>query len=160
MIQVISQGQLNNLARLRVEFVRDITETIERQGTVLLESIETSVQQNPQGFKHRTGRLASGFKKKIIRTSRGNLLRIENNEPHAKMLEDGVRPHTIRARNGRALRFMKNGRVFYRRQVRHPGIKPTRFLSQAAGRSFGTFSFRLTNNINNLARSFSRRRLF
>lgn len=45
---------------------------------------------------------------------------------------DGTPPHIIRARrtNGR-LRFTVGGRVVFRRQVRHPGTRGTKFLTRA-----------------------------
>lgn len=49
----------------------------------------------------------------------------------AAYLEHGTAAHTIRPRNKRILRFVKNGAVVWARAVRHPGIKATGFLAQA-----------------------------
>lgn len=38
-------------------------------------------------------------------------------------LDEGVRPHVIRARNAKVLRFRVGGKVLFRRQVFHPGTK-------------------------------------
>lgn len=40
--------------------------------------------------------------------------------PHLAALEEGSRPHLIRAR-GRALRFVAGGVVLFRKEVQHPG---------------------------------------
>lgn len=45
---------------------------------------------------------------------------------------DGTTPHIIRARRrGGSLRFETNGVVVFRRQVRHPGTRGTKFLTRA-----------------------------
>lgn len=44
---------------------------------------------------------------------------------------DGTPPHVIRARRGHALRFEWRGAIVFRRQVRHPGTRGTRFLTRA-----------------------------
>lgn len=40
----------------------------------------------------------------------------------------GSKPHIIRAKNGGMLRFVKDGKVIYRKFVRHPGNKPHNFI--------------------------------
>lgn len=60
---------------------------------------------------------------------------------YAEMVHDGTRPHIIRPRNARALRFMVGGRVVYARVVHHPGTRPRPFLDRAvrevtAGRGY------------------------
>lgn len=47
------------------------------------------------------------------------------------MVNDGTRPHIIRPRRARALRFTVNGRVVFARVVNHPGTKPRPFLDRA-----------------------------
>lgn len=44
---------------------------------------------------------------------------------------DGSPPHIIRARRAKALRFEWRGQVVFRRQVRHPGTRGTKFLTRA-----------------------------
>lgn len=45
-------------------------------------------------------------------------------------LENGTRAHEIVA-HGRALRFVVNGQVFFRKMVRHPGTRGTHFMGEA-----------------------------
>lgn len=40
----------------------------------------------------------------------------------------GSKPHIIRAKNGGMLRFVRDGKVVYRKFVRHPGNKPHNFI--------------------------------
>ncbi|MGV2914540.1 hypothetical protein [Streptomyces alfalfae] len=44
---------------------------------------------------------------------------------------DGTRPHLIRARRGKALRFTAGGQVLFRRVVRHPGTDANDFMGRA-----------------------------
>jgi hypothetical protein len=48
---------------------------------------------------------------------------IANPTSYAIPVERGTRPHEIRPRNGRFLRFVVNGREVFARVVRHPGTK-------------------------------------
>lgn len=40
----------------------------------------------------------------------------------------GTKAHTIRAKKGKMLKFIKNGQTFYRKSVRHPGTEPHNFI--------------------------------
>lgn len=44
---------------------------------------------------------------------------------------DGSSPHIIRARRAKTLRFEQHGVIVFRKQVRHPGTRGTRFLTRA-----------------------------
>lgn len=62
---------------------------------------------------------------------RGPQWRVVVNDPVGQFLELGTRPHKIRARNAKVLRFEVGGRVVYARVVNHPGTKATHFLAKA-----------------------------
>jgi hypothetical protein len=47
------------------------------------------------------------------------------------ILDQGSRPHVIRARRRKALRFVVNGRVYFRRSVLHPGTRGSGFLTRS-----------------------------
>ncbi|MCX4609372.1 hypothetical protein [Streptomyces mirabilis] len=44
---------------------------------------------------------------------------------------EGTRPHLIRARRGKALRFEVDGQVVFATVVRHPGTRANNFLGRA-----------------------------
>lgn len=52
--------------------------------------------------------------------------------PHAKFVHDGTRPHEIRPRRVRALRFEMGPRLVFAARVWHPGTRANPFLTDAA----------------------------
>ena len=50
---------------------------------------------------------------------------------YAAYVNDGTRPHTIRPRTAKALRFVVGGRVVYAKVVHHPGTRARPFLDRA-----------------------------
>jgi hypothetical protein len=81
----------------------------------------------------RTGVFAS---KIFYRTfSRGDVeeLNVFTPQPLGKWITEGTRPHVIRVKRARFLRFYwpKVGRVVYFKSVNHPGTKANPFLSRA-----------------------------
>ncbi|WP_326813932.1 MULTISPECIES: hypothetical protein [unclassified Streptomyces] len=51
--------------------------------------------------------------------------------PAVRFVLDGTRPHVIRPRRAKALRFEVGGRVVYAAYVRHPGTRPNDFMGRA-----------------------------
>jgi hypothetical protein len=51
--------------------------------------------------------------------------------PKARLVLDGTRPHLIRPRRAKALRFEVGGDVVFTKLVRHPGTQPNNFLARA-----------------------------
>ena len=87
----------------------------------------------------KTGRLRKSIG--VRRTRRGYEVVMGGSEaPYAGYVEYGVRPHLIRARRARALRFEVKGEVVYARYVMHPGSRPRAVMSRAlseASKDFG-----------------------
>jgi Bacteriophage HK97-gp10, putative tail-component len=69
---------------------------------------------------------------------------IGTNVDYAEMVHDGTRPHIIRPRRARALRFVVNGRVVYAKVVHHPGTRPRPFLDRALREVAGPRGYRVT----------------
>lgn len=60
---------------------------------------------------------------------------------YAPYVNDGTRPHVIRPKNAKALRFVVDGQVVFARVVNHPGTRAKPFLDRAvrdvtAGRGY------------------------
>lgn len=51
--------------------------------------------------------------------------------PYARFVDEGTKPHTIRARRAKALRFRAGGRTVFRRSVRHPGYRGSRWWTNS-----------------------------
>ena len=50
---------------------------------------------------------------------------------YAPMVNDGTRPHLIRPKNAKALRFKMGGRTVFAKVVKHPGTRARPFLDRA-----------------------------
>ena len=75
---------------------------------------------------------------RVYATADGVAARFGSKAPHAAAVHEGSRPHTIRARYAKRLRFRQAGAVVYRVQVNHPGHpQPNRWLVRAAARILG-----------------------
>lgn len=64
---------------------------------------------------------------------------------YAAFVNDGTRPHIIRPKNARALRFRVGGQIVYARVVHHPGTRPNPFLDRALRETLRGGRWRVTN---------------
>lgn len=81
----------------------------------------------------RTGTLLATIRKERTRVRRFPAVDVKAGRTGMKytMVEhDGSPPHIIRARRAKMLRFVSNGQVVFRKQVRHPGTTGTQFLTK------------------------------
>lgn len=78
-----------------------------------------------------TGRYRAGWKTRTTFTARGPGVQVYNNVEYAPIIEEGSRPHVIRAKNKKALKFRVGGRTVIVTSVNHPGTKPKRVLATA-----------------------------
>lgn len=65
---------------------------------------------------------------------------------YAQMVHDGTRPHIIRPRTAKALRFVIGGQVVYARVVHHPGTRARPFLDRALREVVGGRGWDITNS--------------
>lgn len=78
-----------------------------------------------------TGRLRGSIKKRRKFTVRGPGWEVFTNVEYAPYVENGTRPHIIRPRTKKALRFRVGGQTVFATIVHHPGTKAQPFLSRA-----------------------------
>lgn len=80
----------------------------------------------------RTGRLRSSIRAEPPRifSLRGSV-KVGSDLEYAAWVNDGTRPHVIRPRTKRYLKFQVGGRTVFARKVNHPGTKPRPFLDRA-----------------------------
>jgi hypothetical protein len=107
-------------------------------------------------FRPRTGALQRATRFKTRRTRGGGRLRLFNRKRYAGAIDQGARPHVIRPRRARFLRFYwpKVGRVVFFRRVNHPGNKPYHFLWRAREHAYGHFGKRFRAQMRHMASRF------
>lgn len=89
-----------------------------------------------------TGRLRASIQGEARRTwTLRPQFTVFSNVEYAPFVNDGTRPHVIRPKNARALRFVVGGQVVFAKVVHHPGARAKPFLDRAvrevtAGRGY------------------------
>ena len=95
-------------------------------------SFAADAARTSPSFKDRTGALRGSIRR-IVRGNFHQSVGAGMAGPsigYAQWVQDGTRPHIIRARNVRYLRFIQDGVVRYATQVQHPGTpghRPTHY---------------------------------
>lgn len=78
-----------------------------------------------------TGRLRASIKTKRTLSIRGPQYTVYTNVNYAPYVENGTRPHVIRPKTKKALRFKVGGSFVIVAKVNHPGTRPQPFLGRA-----------------------------
>ena len=107
-------------------------------------------------FKTRTGKLQSGTRTRQQKLGRRRVVTFSNAVRYAHPIDLGARPHVIRARRARALRFFwpRVGRVVSFRSVNHPGNRAYRWLWRATRASGRIFEQGMSVGMQQIARKF------
>lgn len=92
--------------------------------------------QARQDVPVRTGHLGRSIREGQVRMSGPRTVdgSVEATARYAAPVHEGSRPHIIRPRKAKALRFEIGGRTVFARMVRHPGTKARPFLRNAGFR--------------------------
>lgn len=77
------------------------------------------------------GSMARSITLRVEGTGRGMQAIITSTHPASIYVINGARPHVIRPRRARALRFQVGGRTVFAARVNHPGNAANNFLAQA-----------------------------
>ena len=80
----------------------------------------------------KTGRLKASIGSRIVRGFPGHNVEVFADTPYAVYHHDGTRPHVIRPRRKRVLKFQSGGQTVFARKVNHPGTRANPFLLRAA----------------------------
>lgn len=82
-----------------------------------------------------TGGLKASIRRYWTRSSGKKLtVAVGSNRKIAELHHEGTKPHVIRARNAKALRYQgSNGEIVFAKSVNHPGTKPNRYLTDNLG---------------------------
>ncbi|MFD9422310.1 MULTISPECIES: hypothetical protein [unclassified Streptomyces] len=77
------------------------------------------------------GSMARGITLRVEGTGREMQAIITSTHPASLYVINGTRPHVIRPRRARALRFQAGGRTVFAARVNHPGNAANNFLARA-----------------------------
>lgn len=77
------------------------------------------------------GSMGRGIQMTVSGRGRGMAAVITSTHPASRYVIEGTRPHVIRPRRKKALRFTVGGRTVYAKRVQHPGNRPNNFLLEA-----------------------------
>lgn len=92
----------------------------------------TNVQTRAKALvRKRTRTLERSIVKRVTIEARGPVCYVVTDVPYAGYEHDGTRPHLIRPRIRKALRFPAGGAVVFAQLVRHPGTDGSQFLLRA-----------------------------
>lgn len=101
----------------------DIGQWLRKKGYQLQDLAQRSAR------KH-SGALAASITSDVLVDELGLYLRVGSALDYALIEHEGSRPHLIRPRSGRMLRFVNRGMVVYAHTVHHPGTKGSKYLSR------------------------------
>lgn len=111
------------------------------------------VWQSPT-FTPRTGKLQGSTRTKVVRTSGGKVLKIQNTAKHAPAIDGGAKAHWIGPSKKKALRFAVAGGFAFSRGHMHPGNRPFKFLYRAYTSAGRVVDRNLTQRLTAISRRF------
>lgn len=124
--RVQSEAALNDLSRVQADVLASVRQVLGQLAALaVLHAKQTTT------FKDRTGRLRNSIQRGQ-RTTWAHFVKAGGpGARYALFVEAGTKPHEIKARRAKFLRFEQNGQVVFRKRVWHPGTKPARFMQSA-----------------------------
>lgn len=125
---------LASLAKQHRKFLKEHKAMIDRSLSKAGEDAAEHVKRHHTFRRHKSsGSLADSTKHRVIRSRGGKILRLKWHKKYAKPIEHGSRPHVIRARRKKVLRFWsaRAGKYVFAKKVRHPGNRPYHFGKRA-----------------------------
>jgi len=125
------------MAELRIDEQRLQTVVMERSEQFLRAFVSAATTEAQRLAPERSGRLKRLIVSDPVRRSGQWSLEsgISGLANYSAPVHEGARPHVIRPRNARALRFeVAGGRIVFARRVNHPGNAPNPFIRNAVHR--------------------------
>lgn len=117
---------VNDLERTRVEILFAASQALRKLATYAANEAKAT-----SAFKDRTGKLRGSIRSGETSPRAFFVKAGGRPAPYAQWIEAGSRPHEIKARRRKFLRFEQNGQIVFRKRVFHPGTKPARFMESA-----------------------------
>lgn len=155
---------LTNLRQQHDRLLRRLDQAVDAETKAAAEFGVAAARTAPE-FKGPPGPLRMATHALVRRRGKKRFVILRNPHPGAFAQDKGSgvhgsrrSPYVIRARRARALKFTIGGETFYRRQVLHPGVRPTHFLFNANRKAFDQTGARLEQRMTTLGRQFGKLR--
>ncbi len=124
---------------------KQFADSLRRSEPVILTSINQMLRKIGSIFRpvlkantpHKTGKLRNSTTFQVLGHAGDQRLEVRQNArtPAGKfyghLVREGTRPHIIRPKNAKALRFQIGNKIVFAKQVRHPGTQPNRYHIRA-----------------------------
>lgn len=126
MIRIIADG-LAGIRRSLLRFVPDLSAEVTRETAgQLLAGAQRSADKHTK-----TGALVRSLKLRRLANGQREVYHDLHEAPHALFVHWGTRPHVIRPKNKRVLRWVNGGEFIFAKVVHHPGYKGDPYLVNA-----------------------------
>lgn len=119
--------------------LRRLPAALENKTILRLSQVAYDEAQRGAGRHNKTGALFQSLFNRAIPNGR-EVGHDPQRAPHAIFVLLGTRPHVIRPKNKKALRWASGGRFFFAGKVNHPGYRGDAYLINAATLAVREFS--------------------
>lgn len=119
--------------------LRQLPAALEKSTILRMSQVAYDEAQRGAGRHSKTGALFQSLFNRAIPGGR-EVGHDGNRAPHAIFVQLGTRPHVIRPKNKKALRWASGGKFFFAGKVNHPGYRGDGYLINAATLAVREFS--------------------
>ena len=111
-------------------FTRDVQQGLE---TAVMHACQVGANEAKRGaFKDQSGAMRKRIHWRLIASSLAEATgEFASPVEYSSFVEDGTKPHVIRPRSGKFLRFKGSGGMVYARSVRHPGSRARKMFARS-----------------------------
>lgn len=146
---------LKSIAKQHAKFIktadRAVDVTLQDAGEFAQDHVKQYSKFKRRKNSPRSLKDATKWKLKPRRRKNKTQLLLSSRKRYAGFIEFGTRPHIIRPRRAKALRFMVGLQEVFARLVHHPGTRPYKFLYRATSASYRWMSPKLTKRLQRVA---------
>lgn len=117
--------------QVRATFSR-LSDIMQRQA-IAATAVKVEEYAEQQASRHsKTGALVGSLKKARLPNGSWEVYHDPRMAPHAMFVHWGTKPHTIKPKNKKMLRWANGGRFHFAKAVQHPGTKADPWFTRAA----------------------------
>ena len=123
--------QVTGTEQVRTTFAR-LSDIMQRQA-IAATAVQVENHVEGEAAKHnKTGALVGSLKKARLPDGGYEIYHDPSTAPHALFVHWGTKPHIIKPKNKKMLRWAVGGRFHFAKQVKHPGTKADPWFQRAA----------------------------